>query len=134
MRSYSGACTRSAASLWVPDVGDLGKRYGFVAPNVMNNVKVHQLGEFYLNFGVPGVLGGMFLLGLLYRAIHELFHKPVACVATMAAGTHMLTVLALEMESILSVSLGFLMWYAIAVALLALAVRAALRLRRPGLR
>ena len=49
----------------------------------------------------------------------------------MAAGTHMLTVLALEMESILSVSLGFLMWYAIAVALLALAVRAALRLRRP---
>ena len=113
------------------DVGDLGKRYGFVAPNVMNNAKVHQLGEFYLNFGVPGVLAGMFLLGLLYRALHELFHKPGVCVATMAAGTHMLTVLASEMESILSVSLGFLMWYAIAVALLALAVRAALRLRPP---
>ena len=112
------------------DVGDLGKRYGFVAPNVMNNAKVHQLGEFYLNFGVPGVLAGMFLLGLLYRALHELFHKPSACAATMAVGTHMLTVLALEMESLLSVSLGFLMWYAIAVALLALAVRAMLRLRR----
>ena len=112
------------------DVRDLGKRYGFVPPNVMNNAKVHQLGEFYLNFGVAGVLAGMFLLGLLYRALHELFHKPGACVATMAAGTHALTVLALEMESILSVSLGFLMWYAIAVALLALAVRAALRLRR----
>ena len=36
------------------------------------------------------------------------------------AGTHMLTVLAVEMESILSVSLGFLMWYAIAVVALAL--------------
>ena len=114
-----------------PDVGDLGKRYGFVPPNVMNNAKVHQLGEFYVNFGVPGVLAGMFLLGLLYRILHELFHKPSACVATMAAGTHMLTVLALEMESILSVSLGFLTWYAIAVAALALAVRAATRLRRP---
>jgi len=112
-----------------PDVGDLGKRYGFVAPNVMNNAKVHQLGEFYLNFGVLGVLAGMFLLGLLYRVLHEIFHKPGACAATMAVGTHMLTVLALEMESLLSVSLGFLMWYAIAVALLALAVRAALRLR-----
>ena len=91
----------------------------------MNNVKVHQLGEFYVNFGLLGVLAGMGLLGLLYRTLHALFHRPGACVATLAAGTHMLTVLAVEMESILSVSLGFLLWYAIAVAALALAVRAA---------
>ena len=112
------------------DVDDLGKRYDFLPPKSMKNFKVHQLGEFYVNFGVAGILAGMFLLGLLYRALHELFHKAGACAATMAAGTHMLTVLALEMESMLSVSLGFLMWYAIAVALLALGVRAALRLRR----
>ena len=72
----------------------------------------------------------MALLGLLYRTLHTLFHRPGACTATMAAGSHMLTVLAVEMESILSVSLGFLMWYAIAIAVLALAVRAALRLQR----
>ena len=112
------------------DVDDLGKRYRFLPPKSMKNFKVHQLGEFYVNFGVAGILAGMFLLGLLYRALHELFHKAGACAATMAVGTHMLTVLALEMESMLSVSLGFLMWYAIAVALLALGVRAAMRLRR----
>ena len=111
------------------DVDDLGERYGFERRNSMNSVKVHQLGEFYANFGLLGVLAGMGLLGLLYRTLHALFHRPGACVATLAACTHMLTVLAVEMESILSVSLGFLLWYAIAVAALALAVRAALRLR-----
>ena len=111
------------------DVDDLGERYGFERRNSMNNVKVHQLGEFYANFGLLGVLAGMGLLGLLYRTLHALFHRPGACVATLAAGTHMLTVLAVGMESILSVSLGFLLWYAIAMAVLALAVRAALRLR-----
>ena len=110
------------------DMDDLGERYRFVPPNSMNNFKIHQLGEFYVNFGLPGVLVGMALLGLLYRTLHALFHRPGACAATMAAGSHMLTVLAVEMESILSVSLGFLMWYAIAIAVLALAVRVALRL------
>ena len=115
------------------DVDDLGKRYDFVPVDSMNNFKVHQLGEFYVNFGVLGALVGMFLLGLLYRTLHALFHKPGACVATMAAGTHMLTVLAVEMESILSVSLGFLAWYAIVVGVLAIVVRVVLRLR-PGRR
>ena len=106
------------------DVRDLGIRYGFMAPDTMRAFKVHQLGEFYVNFGLAGVLLGMGALGLLYRALHELLHRPSACTATLAAGTHMLTVLALEMESALTLSLGFLMWYAIALAILALAVRA----------
>ena len=106
------------------DVRDLGIRYGFMAPDTMRAFKVHQLGEFYVNFGLAGVLLGMGALGLLYRALHELLHHQSACTATLAAGTHMLTVLALEMESALTLSLGFLMWYAIALTLLALAVRA----------
>ena len=111
------------------DVRDLGIRYGFTAPDTMRAFKVHQLGEFYVNFGLAGVLLGMVALGLLYRSLHELLHRPDACAATLAAGTQMLTVLALEMESALTLSLGFLMWYAIALAILALAVRL-LRLAR----
>ena len=111
------------------DTTDLGQRYGFVPfANRVNAFKVHQLGELYANFGTLGTLIGMFVLGLLYRALYQLFHHRGASVVTMAAGTHMLTVLMLEMEAILSVSWGFLMWYAVAVGALALFVRVGLRL------
>lgn len=111
------------------DAADLGQRYGFVPfANRVNAFKVHQLGELYANFGGLGTLVGMFVLGVLYRILFELFHRRGASAATMAAGTHMLTVLMLEMESILSVSWGFLMWYAVAVAVLALFARLGWRL------
>ena len=111
------------------DTTDLGQRYGFVPfANRVNAFKVHQLGELYANFGAVGTLIGMFVLGVLYRALYQLFHHRGASVVTMAAGTHMLTVLMLEMEAILSVSWGFLMWYGVALAVLALFVRVGLRL------
>lgn len=111
------------------DAQGLGRRYDFVPfGNYVNAFKVHQLGELYANFGGLGILLGMFLLGLLYRVLYELFHRPGASAVTMAAGTHMLTVLMLEMESVLSVSWGFLLWYAIAVAVLAVAARLGWRL------
>ena len=106
------------------DAQYVGWRYGFVlAAERTRNFKVHQLGEFYANFGGVGTIAGMLVLGLLYRVIHHLFHHRGASAATMAAGTHMLTVLMLEMESILSVSLGFVMWYAVVLAALAVVVR-----------
>ena len=111
------------------DTTDLGQRYGFVPfANRVNAFKVHQLGELYANFGALGTLIGMFVLGVLYHALYRLFHHRGASVVTMAAGTHMLTVLMLEMEAILSVSWGFLMWYAVAMVALALLVRVGLRL------
>ena len=112
------------------DVWDISTRYGFKSATATSNFKVHQLGEFYVNFGVAGVLLGMFVLGLLYRSLHEFFHQPGAGTATLAAGTHMLVVLASEMESVLSVSLGFLVWYVIALIVLALVVRVGWWLRR----
>ena len=111
------------------DTTDLGQRYGFVPfANRVNAFKVHQLGELYANFGGLGTLAGMFVLGVLYRILYELFHRRGASAVTMAAGTHMLTVLMLEMESILSVSWGFLMWYVVAVAGIALVARLGWRL------
>ena len=106
------------------DAQSFGLRYDFVPfGNQVNAFKVHQLGELYANFGALGILLGMFVLGVLYRVLYELFHRPGASAVTMAAGTHMLTVLMLEMESVLSVSWGFLLWYAIAVAVLTVAAR-----------
>ena len=111
------------------DMTNMGQRYDFVPfGNQVNAFKVHQLGELYANFGGLGSLLGMFVLGALYYVLYVLFHRPDASVVTMAAGTHMLTVLMLEMESILSASWGFVLWYAIAVALLAIAGRLAWRI------
>ena len=61
----------------------------------------------------------MLALGLLLRVIHHLFHHAGASAVTMAGGTHLLTVLVLEMESILSVSWGFVAWYLIGLLALA---------------
>ena len=94
--------------------------YGLVTPgDSTRHFKVHQLGELYANFGVPGAIVGMLALGVLLRVIHHLFHHASASAATMAGGTHLLTVLVLEMESILSVSWGFVAWYLIALLALA---------------
>ena len=105
-------------------VGLIDRRYGFVRPeDQTRHFKVHQLGELYANFGIAGTIVGMVVLGLLLRAIHHLCHHPSASAVTMAAGTHMLVVLVLEMESILSVSWGFVAWYAVALGALAIALR-----------
>lgn len=111
------------------DTSNMGQRYDFVPiGNQVNAFKVHQLGELYANFGGLGTLFGMFVLGALYCVLYMLFHRADASVVTMAAGTHMLTALMLDMESILSVSWGFILWYAVAVALLAVAGRLAWRI------
>ena len=110
---------------------DLGQRYGFLPKGTeINAFKIHHVGEMYANFGVPGVLLGMLLLGVLYRATYQLFFHAGASVVTMAGGTHILTVLVQRMESIASSSLGFILWYAVLLALLGAVARIALRAKR----
>ena len=113
------------------NVRDFGQRYGFIPEgNEINGFKLHHLGEFYINFGVLGILLGMLLLGLLYRVAHQLFFHAGASVVTMAAGAHILTVLVVNMESTVSVPLAHILWYAVLLALLGAAVRIALRAKR----
>ena len=101
------------------NVRDFGQRYGFWPEgNEINGFKVHHLGELYANFGVPGILLGMPLLGVVYRAAYQLFFHAGASVVTMAAGAHILTVLVVNMESTLAVAMGFILWYAVLLALL----------------
>ncbi len=113
------------------EVKDLGQRYGFLPElNEINAFKIHHVGEMYANFGALGVLLGMLLLGALYRATYQLFFHAGASVVTMAAGAHILTVLVVHMESKVSDALGFILWYAVLLALLGAAVRIALRVKR----
>ena len=101
------------------EVADLGQRYGLIAAeNETNRYNLHQLGELYLNFGIIGALAGMFLLGAALRAIYGMFCRPGAPLLTLAAGAHLLTVLLAGMESLASASWGFILWYAVFLALL----------------
>lgn len=101
------------------DMEDFGQRYGFLPKwNDVNAFRPHQISEFYANFGVWGVVLGTFALGLLYRVIYVVFFHPAAEVLTLAAGTHILSVLLISVESVASVSWGFVLWYFVSLFLL----------------
>jgi hypothetical protein len=58
---------------------EYGHRYGFLdSRDYWTSINLEQTVELYANFGVAGVLAGMFLLGLLYRALMALFGHPGA--------------------------------------------------------
>jgi oligosaccharide repeat unit polymerase len=44
--------------------------YAGAPANTIHSTAVTLFGDLYLNFGLPGILGGMFLLGILYRWIY----------------------------------------------------------------
>lgn len=101
------------------DITDLGQRYAFLPEgNEINAFKVHQIGEMYINFGIAGVLLGMLILGALLRVLYRLFFHSEATVVTMAAGALIMTKLLLGMEDLASPVWGFIMWYAVLLALL----------------
>lgn len=56
-----------------------GHRYGFLFRNDREtSINLEQTVEMYANFGVAGVLIGMFLMGLLYRAAYQCLNHPLA--------------------------------------------------------
>jgi len=40
-----------------------------------HSTAVTPFGDLYLNFGLPGIIGGMFLLGILYRLFYQAFRE-----------------------------------------------------------
>ena len=106
------------------DMRDFGQRYGFVPKgNDVNAFKPHQVGEFYANFGSWGILLGTFALGILYRAVYAMFFYSGASVMTLAAGTHILTILLVNLEATASTSWGFVIWYCFFLFLLQVTVQ-----------
>lgn len=64
---------------WVTD------HYG-PGPSILSNTGPTWMGEFYLNFGYPGVVLGMATLGLYFRILHEVFFRPNATVPALLIG------------------------------------------------
>ena len=53
--------------------GDFGHRSGLLAPDVKSTVGVTIIGDWYMNFGLTGIILGMFFMGILFRLIYEYF-------------------------------------------------------------
>jgi hypothetical protein len=93
------------------DVGQtFGHRYGLIEPgDTLTSVNLPQLVEFYVNFGPAGVVAGMFLLGIFYRAVQKLIGAGVSDVGIVACGSFTFMRLSL-IESSLSLVIGGLIW------------------------
>ena len=50
--------------------GDFGHRSGLLAPSVKSTVGVTIIGDWYMNFGLAGIIFGMFFMGILFRLIY----------------------------------------------------------------
>jgi hypothetical protein len=65
-----------------------GHRYELIDPgNFDTSVNLAQLVEAYVNFGVPGVLVGMFIIGVLAAIVSALFEHPKPSLAAIAVGS-----------------------------------------------
>ena len=113
-----------------PEAGfgnEFGRRYQFLhARNFDTTINVPWLAEFYINFGVPGVIAGMALVGIAFRFLIQKLSNPSASPSEYVLGLSLLFQL-FNAESNLALMWGGL---ALTFASLYLALRLfALRLR-----
>jgi hypothetical protein len=56
---------------------DYGHRYRFIGPwDTDTSINLEQTVEMYANFGLEGVVAGMFLMGILYRFCYRVLNHP----------------------------------------------------------
>jgi len=66
-----------AIGQWITD------NYG-AGPEIASNTGSSWIGEFYLNFGLPGVVVGMLVMGAYFRFMHEVFFKTMSVPALLS--------------------------------------------------
>jgi hypothetical protein len=92
---------------------DFGHRYGFLYPtDYSTSWNLPQLVEMYANFGVIGVLFGMFIMGIIYRMLYEMFCHPKAGEGGLLIGLFIFTKLT-NIESDFSTVFGNIAQYII---------------------
>jgi len=110
-----------------------GHRYGILAlRNQTTSINLAQTIELYANFGVPGVLMGMFLFGLAYRLIIQIYVHPGMGLGALIASVYISSKL-LNIGSSASLAAGAVLWSMVFVALIHLLVQSGeLGARVPG--
>ena len=102
-----------------------GHRYGLIAQeNVTTSFNLPQLVELYGNFGLIGVIAGMFLFGLIFRLLLEMYVHPGMGLGALIGGVYVSSRL-LDVGSATSLTLGAIPWSMLLIALIHLIVQLA---------
>jgi len=102
-----------------------GHRYGVISvENIGTSINLPQIVELYANFGLTGVIVGMFLFGLIYRILIEMYVHPGMGLGALVGGVYVLSRM-LDVGSAASMSLGLIPWSIIFIAILHLVMEAA---------
>jgi len=77
---------------WITDT------YTVLGSKLKSRIGPSWIGEFYLNFGIPGVVVGMFVLGMLLRLAHELLLRRTPTIPLLIASVIVLYEVALAVQ------------------------------------
>ncbi len=105
--------------------GWFGHRYGLITTeNTTTSINLPQIVELYGNFGVIGVIVGMFLFGLIFRLLIEMYVHPGMGLGALVGGIYVSSRL-LDIGSAASLTLGAIPWSMLLIALIHLIVQLA---------
>lgn len=87
-----------------------GHRYGFSSPeNIDTSIDLPQLIEQYANFGLLGVVIGMFIIGMIYRLLLSMFVHPEMGLGALVAAVFVVSSL-FDLGSTTSIVFGGIPW------------------------
>ena len=102
-----------------------GHLYGLITPeNITTSINLPQMVELYGNFGLIGVIAGMFIFGLIYRLLLEMYIHPGMGLGALVGGIYVSSKL-IDMGSATSLTFGMIPWSMVLIALIHLIVQLA---------
>jgi hypothetical protein len=100
-----------------------GHRYGLIGQNnITTSINLPQIVELYGNFGLAGVIAGMFLFGLIFRLLIEMYIHPGMGLGALVGGVYVLSRV-LDIGSAASLTFGAVPWSIVLIALIHLVVQ-----------
>jgi hypothetical protein len=110
-----------------------GHRYNLIsATNISTSFNLPQTVELYANFGLIGVIAGMFMFGLIYRLLIDMYVHPGMGLGALVGAVYISSKL-IDVGSAAAQTLGAIPWSIILIALIHLLINAAeLDVRAPA--
>ncbi len=102
-----------------------GHRYGLISKwNTTTSFNLPQIVELYANFGLVAVIGGMFLFGLIYRLLLEIYVHPGMGLGGLVGAVYISSKM-FDVGSAASLVLGAIPWSIVFIALVHLLMEVA---------